>query len=259
MKLEGKVAAITGGTRGVGRAIAEAILAEGGKVVLNGRSNEKGQEALAELGVGNRAVFVQGNVQNQLDVNRLVDTAVETFGTIDIMVNNAGGSSGFAPIAQLSDEAWTECLNWNLNATFWGTRRALQTMEKNRSGRIINVSSVEGRQANMSAVSHYITNKHAINGFTRAVAFEYGPIGITCNALCPGAMETDIMKSAGPEAAAAQGMSYEEFLNVYAQQPSIKRLNTVTEVAALAVFIASEMGSGINGALLDIHGGSLLA
>jgi 3-hydroxybutyrate dehydrogenase/3-oxoacyl-[acyl-carrier protein] reductase len=72
-------------------------------------------------------------------------------------------------------------------------------------------------------------------------------------------METDIMKSAGPEAAAAQGMSYEEFLNVYAQQPSIKRLNTVTEVAALAVFIASEMGGGINGALLDIHGGSLLA
>ena len=79
MKLEGKVAAITGGTRGVGRAIAEAILAEGGKVVLNGRSDEKGQEALAEMGAGNRAVFVQGNVQNQLDVNRLVDTAGSVF------------------------------------------------------------------------------------------------------------------------------------------------------------------------------------
>lgn len=259
MKLEGKVAAITGGTRGIGRAIAEAILAEGGRVAVCSRSEEKGAQALDEMEAGDRAIFVKGDVQQQDDVNRLVDRTVEVFGTIDVMVNNAGGSSGFAPVAQLEDSAWEECLNWCLNATFWGTRRALQTMEKNGWGRIINISSVEGRQANKSAISHYITNKHAIVGLTRAVAFEYGPMGITCNVLCPGAIETDIMKTAGPQAAEASGITYEEFLDTYAQQASIKRLNTVEEVAAMAVHVCTDIGGGINGAVLDLHGGSLLA
>ena len=95
-------------------------------------------------------------------------------------------------------------------------------MEQNGWGRIINISSVEGLHANKAAVSHYITNKHAINGLTRAVAFEYGPVGITCNALCPGAIETDIMKEAGPQAAEAMGTTYEEFLDTYAQEASIQ-------------------------------------
>jgi 3-hydroxybutyrate dehydrogenase/3-oxoacyl-[acyl-carrier protein] reductase len=258
MRLEGKVAAITGGTRGIGRGIAEAIVAEGGKVAINGRSEEKGQQALAEMDAGDRAIFVQGNVLVQADVNRLVDTTVEHFGTIDILVNNAGGSSGFAPVGQMSDEAWEECLDWCLNHTFWATRRALQTMEPKRSGRIINISSVEGRHANKAAVSHYITNKHAINGLTRAVAFEYGPLGITCNAICPGAIETDIMKTAGPQAAEAMGITYDEFLASYANESSIKRLNTVAEVAAMAVLLCSPEGGGINGAVLDVHGGTLL-
>ena len=259
MQLEGKVAAITGGTRGIGRAIAEGILAEGGKVAINGKSEDKGVEALAEMGAGDNAIYVQGNVQQRADVDKLVDTAVDTFGTIDIMVNNAGGSSGFAPVAQLEDEAWEECLNWCLNATFWGTRRALQTMEQKGWGRILNVSSVEGLHANKEAVSHYITNKHAINGLTKAVAFEYGPKGITCNALCPGAIETDIMKEAGPQAAEAMGTTYEEFLNTYAEEASIKRLNTVQEIASMAVHLCTDVGGGINGGIIPLHGGTLLA
>jgi 3-hydroxybutyrate dehydrogenase/3-oxoacyl-[acyl-carrier protein] reductase len=258
MKLEGKIAAITGGTRGIGRGIAEAILAEGGLVAINGRSEEKGQEALDELGAGDRAIFVQGNVLDQADVNRFVDTTVEHFGTLDILVNNAGGSSGFAPVAEMTDEAWQECMDWCLNHTFWATRRALRTMEAQQSGRIINISSVEGRHVNKAAVSHYITAKHAINGLTRAVAFEYGDKGITCNAVCPGAIETDIMRTAGPQAAEAMGITYEQFLATYAQESSIKRLNTVEEVAAMAVLLCSHEGGGINGAILDVHGGTLL-
>ena len=145
-----------------------------------------------------------------------------------------------------------------LNATFWGTRRALQDMQPRQWGRIINISSVEGRQANKSAVSHYITNKHAINGFTKAVAFEYGPLGITCNAICPGAVETDLMTNTGPAAAAAEGITYAQFLDTYAQQAAIKRLNTVEEVAAVAVLLASEQGGGITGALFDVDGGTAL-
>jgi 3-hydroxybutyrate dehydrogenase/3-oxoacyl-[acyl-carrier protein] reductase len=258
MKLEGKIAAVTGGSRGIGRGIAEAILAEGGRVAINGRSEDKGKQALAEMGAGDRAVFVQGNVLNREDVDRFVDTTVNQFGTIDILINNAGGSSGFAPVGQLTDEAWQECLDWCLNHTFWATRRALQTMEPKRSGRIINISSVEGRHVNKAAVAHYITNKHAINGLTRAVAFEYGALGITCNAICPGAIETDIMKTAGPEAAKAMGITYEQFLGSYAEEASIKRLNTIAEVAAMAVLLCSPEGAGINGAVLDVHGGTFL-
>lgn len=258
MKLEGKVAAITSSTRSIGRAIAEAILAEGGKVVINGRTEEKGAAALAEMDAGDRAIFVAGDARIQDDINRVVDTTVDTFGTIDIMVNNAGGSSGFAMIAEMEDEAWDDTLNWCLNSTFWGTRRALRTMQKQGSGRIINISSVEGRHANKVMISHYITNKHAINGLTRATAFEYGDQGITCNAICPGAIETDIMKTAGAEAAVAMGSTYQEFLDAYADAASIKRLNTVEEVAAVAVLVASEVGGGINGALLDVHGGTML-
>jgi 3-hydroxybutyrate dehydrogenase len=259
MQLEGRVAAITGGTRGIGRGIAEAFLGAGAKVAINGRSADKGAQALEELKAGDDAVFLAGDVQNRVDVDAFVARTVDRFGSIDVLVNNAGGSSGFAPVAQLSDEAWDEALNWNLNATFWGTRAALRRMEPAGWGRIINISSVEGRHANKAAVSHYITNKHAIIGLTRAVAFEYGPLGITCNAICPGAIETDIMRTAGPQAAEAMGITYEEFLDSYAAEASIKRLNTVEEVAAAALLLASPVGGGINGAILDVHGGTLLA
>ena len=258
LKLNGKVAVITGGTRGIGRGIAEAFLGEGAKVVVNGRSREKGARALAEMNAGGRAHFIAGDVREQQDVEAVVDGAIGQFGQVDILVNNAGGSSGFAPVAELSDQAWQEALNWMLNATFWGTRRALQDMQPRRWGRIINIGSVEGKQANKPAVSHYITNKHAINGFTKAVAFEYGALGITCNAICPGAVETDLMTNAGPAAAAAQGITYAQFLDAYAQEAAIKRLNTVEEVAAMAVLLASEQGGGITGALLDVDGGTSL-
>lgn len=259
MRLEGRVAAITSSSRSIGRGIAEAFLAEGAKVVINGKSVDKGMQALAELNAGDNAHFIPGDARSQADIEALVDGTVEHFGKIDIMVNNAGGSSGFAPVAQMSDAAWLECLDWCLNATFYGTRRALQKMEGSGWGRIINMSSVEGRQANKAMVSHYITNKHAINGLTRAVAFEYGSVGITCNAICPGAVETDLMQTVGPVAAEAMGTTYQGFLDAYAQEASIKRLNTIEEVAAVAVLLASKQGGGINGAVLDVHGGTLLA
>ena len=118
-----------------------------------------------------------------------------------------------------------------------------------RGGRIINISSVEGKQANKAAVSPYIVFKHALNGFTKAVAFEYGPMGITSNAILPGAIETDLMKELGPEAAKTMGVTYEEFLDSYAQESMIKRLNTVDEVAAIALVLASPPGAGITSAL----------
>ena len=256
MQLENKVAAITGGTRGIGRAIAEAFLGEGARVAINGRSVQKGRAALAEMNAGERVQFVAGDVRRQTDVERFIAEVIERFGRVDILINNAGGSGGFAPVAELGDDAWQEALNWNLNSTFWATRAALRDMVTREWGRIINISSVEGSRASKSSVAHYITSKHAVNGFTKAVAFEYGPLGITCNAILPGAVETDLMKTAGPAAAEAAGISYQAFLDGYAQEAAIKRLNTVEEVAAMALLLASDVGGGITGALLDVNGGS---
>ena len=254
--LDKRVAVITGGSRGIGRGIAEAFAAQGAALVISGKSQAKGEQALDEMGVGDRAMFVATDVRQQADVNNLIDQAAKRYGSVDILVNNAGGSDRFALVHEMSDEAWQNALDFNLNAAFWGTRRALRYMLERGFGRIINISSVEGKQANKPAVAHYITNKHALNGLTKAVAFEYGTMGITCNAICPGAIETDTMRELGPQAAAGAGITYEQFLENYAQESALKRLNKVEEVAAMATLLASEIGGGITGALINVDGGT---
>lgn len=255
-KLKDRVAVVTGGTRGIGRGIAEGFLAEGGKVVVSGRSADKGAQALEEMGAGDRAHFIACDVKDRGAVQALVDGTADHFGTVDVLVNNAGGSDGFAMVHELTDAAWDNCMDWSLNSTFWATRAALAHMVGQQWGRIISISSTESKQASKAMVSHYITAKHAMNGFVKAVAFEYGPMGITSNAICPGAIETDLMIDNGPAAAEAAGITYEQFLQAYADESMIKRLNTVAEVAAVAVLLASEEGGGITGALLNVDGGT---
>lgn len=256
--LTGKVAAITGGSRGIGRGIAEALLAAGARVAINGRTQSKGDATLADINAGDNAMFMAGDVTRQSDVEAFIAGTIQQFGQIDILVNNAGGSSGFARVSELSDDAWMEASNWILNSTFWATRAALRDMEPRGWGRIINISSVEGRQANKENVAHYITFKHAMNGFTKAVAFETGAMGITSNAISPGAIETDLMQDAGPAAAESMGISYDEFKNNYAADAAIKRLNTVEEIAGMALFLCSKQGGGITGAILPVDGGTAL-
>jgi 3-hydroxybutyrate dehydrogenase/3-oxoacyl-[acyl-carrier protein] reductase len=258
VRLQDQVALITGGTRGIGRGIADAFLAEGARVVVTGRSAAKGEQALREMAAGERARFARGDATRREDVERWVAETLESFGRIDVLVNNAGGASGFAPVVDLTEEAWQETATWILHSAFWATRAALKSMLARRRGRIINISSLEGRQANKSSVAHYITFKHAMNGFTKAVAFEAGPAGVTCNAILPGAVETDLMKEAGPAAAEALGISYEQYKANYAREAAIGRIVTVEEIAAVAVLLASDAGAGITGALIAVDGGSAL-
>jgi 3-hydroxybutyrate dehydrogenase len=255
-KIKDRVAVITGGTRGIGRGIAEAFLAEGGKVVVSGRSTEKGQQALEEMKAGDRAHFIACDVKDRAAVQSLVEGTAEHFGTVDILVNNAGGSDGFALVHEMTDQAWDNAMDWILNSAFWATRAALRHMVDRQWGRIIHISSVESKQANKAMVSHYITAKHAMNGFAKAVAFEYGQMGITSNAICPGAVETDLMLDAGPAAAEAAGLTYDQFKQAYANESMIKRLNTVEEVAAVAMLLASDVGGGITGSLINVDGGT---
>ena len=253
--LDERVACITGGTCGIGRAIADGFLAEGAQVVINGRSPEKGALALEEMDAGANARFVAGDVTRREDCEALVDETVANFGRIDILVANAGGGTNHAPVAQLTDAAMQDSLVWNFWHTFWTMRRALRYMIPQRSGRILTMSSVEGK-VGKPGLSIYVVAKHAINGLTKSAAKEVGTLGITVNALCPGAIETDVMKAEGPAAAAAMGLTYEGLLTAFAQESAIKKLNDVSDVAAVAVLLASEAGAGITGSLISIDGGT---
>lgn len=256
MQLAGKVAAITGGTAGIGLGIAKAFHDEGATVVLNGRSPEKGEKALADIGATERGDFVAGDVREQAGVEKVVEHTVSRFGQIDIMVNNAGGAVGLGdPVASLSDEVFDDVMKWNLYSTFWGTRAALRHMLPRKSGRVINVSSVEGKHGK-PIVTPYVTAKHAVNGFTKSVAKEVATEGVTVNALCPGLVITEIVRNSGPKTAEGMGMTFEELIDLYAQEAAIKRPNTVEEVAAVAVLLASDVAAGITGATYSVDGGT---
>ena len=255
MKLAGKVAAVTGGSRSIGRGIVEAFLAEGARVALNGRDPEKGQRALAELGAGERAIFVPGDVRSSADVKRLVDAAAQRFGRLDVMVNNAGGITAPAPVASLSDDAWANDLQWNLTSVFYGMKHAFAHMLPNKSGAVINVSSVEGKMG-VPGMAGYAAAKHGIHGLTKSGAAEVGRLGITVNAICPGLILTDAVTMGGPTTAAAMGLSYEEMIEkVFKAKTLTGELNTVEQVAAVAVLLASDAGRGITGTFVNVDGG----
>jgi 3-hydroxybutyrate dehydrogenase len=254
MQLDGKVAVITGGTAGIGRAIAEGFLAEGARVVVSGRNADRGEQVVSELGA-DRALFSQGDATTKEGVEQAVEAAVEHFGHIDIMVNNAGGAERLAPLVDLYDEDWDLVMKWNLYSTFWGTRAALRHMLPRNYGRIINISSVEGKHGK-PVLTAYVAAKHAINGLTKAAAKEVGTQGVTVNAICPGLVITDIIKRNGPLTAQAMGITFDEMVGLFAAESAIKRPNTVDEVAAVAVLLASDVGAGITGAIYSVDGGT---
>lgn len=256
-KLDGKVACITGGTRSIGRAMAEAFLAEGANVVVNGRGADKGAVCLEEMGAGDNADFYGGDASKQETVEGLVDFTIERYGQLDICCLNSGGVQNTAPVAQMSDEEWQLEVDWNLNHVFWGMRRALQHMIPRESGRILVTSSVEGKLGK-PGIAGYATTKHAVNGLVKAAAREVGTLGITVNAILPGLIETDILQATGPESATAMGLdSYEALLDIFAQESAIKRLNKVEEVAAVAVFLASDAARNMTGCMFPVDGGTM--
>ena len=255
MKLQGRVAAVTGGSAGIGRGIAEAFLAEGAKVAIMARNAGKAEAMLAEINAGDDLIFIQGDAMDQQSVEHFVTHTAERFGQIDILVNNAGGAGDLQPVANLSDEAFDECMKWNVYSAFWGIRKALQLMLPQKWGRIINISSMEGKHGK-PVLTAYTAAKHAVNGMTKSIAREVGTEGITVNAICPGLIITDIVKDNGPKTAEAMGMTFDEMVTTFSQEAAIQRPNTVEEVAAVAVLLASDVGGGITGALMSVDGGT---
>jgi NAD(P)-dependent dehydrogenase (short-subunit alcohol dehydrogenase family) len=256
-QLDGKVACITGGTRSIGRAMADAFLAEGAKVVVNGRNEEKGRQCLAEMGAGDDADFYGGDASRQDAVEGLIDFTIERYGQLDICCLNSGGVLNTAPVFQMTDEEWQLEVDWNLNHVFWGMRRALQHMIPRETGRVLVTSSVEGKLGK-PGIPGYAATKHAVNGLVKAAAQETGTLGVTVNAILPGLIETDIVRETGPDSAVAMGLeSYDALIEMFAQESAIKRPNTVEEVAAVAVFLASDAARNMTGCMFPVDGGTM--
>ena len=245
---EGKVALITGGARGIGRAIAQELATNGASIALNFNTSSEAADDLRNQirETGAACELAPGDIANHDDVQRLVAGALQHFGRIDILVNNAGITRDRL-LMRMQDEDWDVVLNTNLRGTFLMTREVIRSMVRQRSGRIINMSSVAGLVGN-AGQANYAAAKAGLIGFTRTVAREVASRGITANVVAPGYIETAMWDHVPDEAR-------QRFL---AMVP-LARPGTVEDVAALVAFLASERAGYITGQVLNVDGGMVMA
>jgi NAD(P)-dependent dehydrogenase (short-subunit alcohol dehydrogenase family) len=256
--LDGRVAVITGGGRGIGEAVARALAGAGARVVVAARSAGQVESVARDLvGAGLPARAVACDVTDPEAVGRLVAETESNFGSAEILINNAGVSSS-APLKSLELEEWNRMLAVNATGTYLVTRAFLPGMLAAGWGRIVNVASVAGR-AGAPYVSAYAASKHAVVGFTRSVAAEVAARGITVNALCPGYVETPMTDESVERIVAKTGLSATDARErIVAMNPQ-GRLIEPDEVAFLAVALCDPRARGVNGQAIGVDGGMLLA
>ncbi len=242
----GKVAIVTGSSRGLGRAIVRELADHGCKVVINYfQSKEMAEQLVAELkDKGQEAISVRAGVANPDDVQNLIDTTVKEFGGIDILVNNAGVNRD-RTIRRMSAEEWQEVIATDLSSVFYCTNAALPHMIERGGGRIVNMSSIVGQMGNLGQ-SNYAAAKAGIVGFTKSAAQEFARFNITVNAMCPGFIATEMVTNLTEEVQQA----------LLAKIP-LGRFGKPEEVASLCRFLVSE-GEYITGAQININGGMYL-
>jgi NAD(P)-dependent dehydrogenase (short-subunit alcohol dehydrogenase family) len=250
-KLENKVAIVTGAASGIGRATALLFAKEGAKVVAADWEREKGQRvAEAVLERGGDAVFMQTDVSSPHDVKRMVDKAVETYGHLDIIFNNAGVEGQQAPTADCSLENWDRVIAINLKGVFLGMKYAIPEMLKNGGGSIINNASVAGI-VGFQGIPAYCASKGGVIQLTKTAALEYAKQGIRVNAICPGVILTPMVERfVGGNAEARK---------TFESMEPVGRFGRPEEVAQLALFLASENSSFCTGAPFVVDGGLIAA
>ncbi|ABY36607.1 MAG TPA: 3-oxoacyl-[acyl-carrier-protein] reductase [Chloroflexus aurantiacus] len=248
LDLSGRVAIVTGGSRGIGRATAERLAGSGAAVVVNYRGNAAAAEATvaAITAAGGTAIAVQGDVSQPADVEQMVKTTLERFGRIDILVNNAGITRDTL-LLRMKESDFDEVIATNLRGVFLCTRAVLRPMTKQRFGRIINITSVVGLTGNVGQ-ANYAAAKAGILGFTKSTAREMASRGITVNAIAPGFIETEMTEALNEEARKA----------ILATIP-LGRFGQPAEVAGLVCFLASDAGAYISGQTLTIDGGMVMS
>jgi 3-oxoacyl-[acyl-carrier protein] reductase len=241
--LDGRAALVTGGTRGIGRAIVEGLLADGARVAFTGRDAERVRAVAEELGESSGTVAgVVAEIGRGEDVQRAVGEAHQRFGRLDLLVNNAGITRD-GLLIRMKDADWDEVLGVNLRGAFQATRAAARIMARQRGGRIVNIVSVFGAVGN-AGQANYSAAKAGLIGLTKSAARELAHWGILVNAVAPGLIETD-MTAALPEA----------IREAYVAQIPLKRIGTASDVASVVRFLASDGAAYITGQVIHVNGG----
>lgn len=244
LRLSEKVAVITGGAKGIGKETAKKFLQEGAKVVICDLDEAAGLAALEDLGK-ERVSFFKVDVTNTAQIKELVKSTIDIYGRIDILINNAGiTSDGF--LTKMNDEAWEKVISVNLTGVYKCTKAVVPFMLEQKSGVILNASSVVGLYGNIGQ-SNYVATKAGVIGLTKGWAKEFGPSGIRVNAVAPGFIETD-MTAEVPK----------RILDLMKDKTPLKKLGKPADIAAAYLFLASDDANYINGAILSVDGGLVI-
>jgi 3-oxoacyl-[acyl-carrier protein] reductase len=243
MSLTGKKALVTGASRGIGKAVAMKLAAEGADVIITATSLERAKQTADQIvSLGRKAVPVKVDVGVSSDVEALFQVVAEEFGSLDILVNNAGITRD-GLLMRMKDEDWDSVIDINLKGTFLCTREAIKLMAKAKSGRIVSISSVVGEMGN-SGQANYCASKAGIIGFTKAVAREYAKRNITVNAVAPGFIETDMT-----------GVLTEGVRDELLKQIPVNRFGAPEDIANAVYYLVSDLGSYVTGQVLSVNGG----
>jgi 3-oxoacyl-[acyl-carrier protein] reductase len=248
--LAGKVALVTGASSGIGRATATALAASGASVAINFHRNEAGAEAArAEITrAGGRALIVKADVTRTSDVQSLVKQTTAEFGPIDILINNAGSLIERLKILELTEERWDEVIALNLKSAFLCSQAVAESMMARKSGAIVNVSSIAGRNGGALGSIHYSTAKGGVITFTKGLAKELAPYGVRVNAVSPGVIATPYHEQ----------FSSAEMMKTYVGMIPLGRIGIPQEVANVICFLASDASSYLAGETIEINGGMFM-
>ena len=252
MILTGRVALVTGASRGIGEATAKVLAQRGAKVAVSARSVGDLERVAADItAAGGQALVVSCDVLDQAQVESMVKRVVDTWGRLDILVNNAGLGTPAQPVETIDPADWDHTVALNLKATFLCVRAAAPVMKAQKYGRIVNVSSFAGRNFSLISGPQYSAAKAGIIGFTKHMAVELGPFGICSNSVAPSIVLTARVK------AKWEGRPAEEQQRILSALP-LRRLAEPVEVATVIAFLASDDASYVNGVCIDINGGSYM-
>jgi meso-butanediol dehydrogenase/(S,S)-butanediol dehydrogenase/diacetyl reductase len=255
MRLDGKVALITGGGTGIGTAVTERFVEEGARVCISGRRQSMLDKVAQSLPKGTVSICA-GDVTKFEDCKRMVEATLSFGGKIDVLINNAAIDPGGA-VLDLSPELWRQVIDINLTGPFLMTKAALHPMIRAGGGSIINISALGGLRC-LPGMPAYCTSKAGLNHFTKQVALDYGPANIRCNVVCPGGTRTEMLAEALTPVAEAMGTNVEGVYTKMATNVPLRRIAKASEVSGICVYLASEDSSYMTGAVLLLDGGAAI-